>query len=163
LRADDIPRFGRLGVIASMQPYHLADDGRWAEKLIGAVRARGSYAFRSLLDSGAVLAFGSDWPVAPMDPLLGIWAAVTRRTTDGQRPGGWIPEQKIGVAEAIRAFTLGGAFAGFAERVKGSIEPGKLADMAVLSADILTIDPAEIEKTVVTTTIFDGRVIYRKE
>jgi len=158
----DIPRFGSLRVIASMQPYHAIDDGRWAEKRIGAERAKGAYAFRTLLDSGAVLAFGSDSPVAPMDPLMGIYAAVTRRTLDDLRPGGWVPEQKIGVAEAIRAFTLGAAYASFEEGVKGSIEPGKFADVAVLSADILAIPPADIEKTRVEMTIFDGRVIYQR-
>ena len=101
--SDDIPRFARSRVIASMQPYHCADDGRWAEKRIGAERAKGTYAFRSLLDAGAVLAFGTDWNVAPLDPLQGIAAAVTRRTLDGKHPAGWVPEQKITVAEAVRA------------------------------------------------------------
>lgn len=162
LRPEDVPLFGKLGVIASMQPYHLIDDGRWAENRIGAERARGSYAFRSLLESGAVLAFGSDWHVAPMQPLMGIYAAVTRATLDGERPGGWIPEQKIGVAEAIRAFTMGSAYASFDEGEKGSIEPGKLADLVVLSDDILSIAPAAIAKARVEVTIFDGRVIYRR-
>ena len=128
LRMEDIPRFGKLHVIASMQPYHCIDDGRWAEKRIGPERAKSSYAFRSLLDSGAVLAFGSDWDVAPMEPLMGIYAAATRRTLDGRHPGGWVPEQKISVAEAIRAYTMGSAYASFTEKIKGSIEPGKLAD-----------------------------------
>jgi predicted amidohydrolase YtcJ len=163
LRAQDIARFGKLRVIASMQPYHAIDDGRWAEKRIGPERARGTYAFRSLLDSGAVLAFGSDWDVAPMQPLMGIYAAATRRTLDDKHPGGWVPEQKISVAEAIRAYTMGSAYASFNERIKGSIEPGKLADMVVLSDDILEIPPAEIEKTRVVATIFDGKVIYRRE
>jgi predicted amidohydrolase YtcJ len=163
LRAQDIARFGKLRVIASMQPYHAIDDGRWAEKRIGPERARGTYAFRSLLDSGAVLAFGSDWDVAPMQPLMGIYAAATRRTLDDKHPGGWVPEQKISVAEAIRAYTMGSAYASFNERIKGSIEPGKLADMVVLSDDILEIPPAEIEKTRVVATIFDGKVIYQRE
>jgi predicted amidohydrolase YtcJ len=162
LHPDDIARFGKLGVIASMQPYHAIDDGRWAEKRIGPERAKGAYAFRSLLDSGAVLAFGSDWQVAPMQPLMGIYAAATRATLDDLRPGGWIPEQKIGVAEAIRAFTMGGAYASFDEKVKGSIEPGKLADMAVLSRDILGINPADIQGARVEATIFDGKAIYRR-
>jgi len=162
LRMDDIARFGKLQVIASMQPYHCIDDGRWAEKRIGPERAKGTYAFRSLLDSGAVLAFGSDWPVAPMAPLMGIYAAATRRTLDGKRPDGWVPEQKITVAEAIRAYTMGSAYASFDDKIKGSIEAGKLADMAVVSDDLLTMPPAEIEKTRVETTIFDGRVIYRR-
>jgi predicted amidohydrolase YtcJ len=162
LRSDDIPRFGKLHVIASMQPYHCIDDGRWAEKRIGPERAKGTYAFRTLLDTGAVLAFGSDWPVAPMVPLVGIYAAVTRRTLDGKHPDGWVPEQKIGVTEAIRAYTMGSAYASFDDKIKGSIEPGKLADMVVVSEDILTAPPVEIEKARVETTIFDGKVIYRR-
>lgn len=162
LRAEEIPLFGKLGVVASMQPYHAIDDGRWAEDRIGAERARGSYAFRSLLDSGAVLAFGSDWYVAPLEPLMGIYAAVTRATLDGKRPEGWIPEQKIGVGEAIRAFTMGSAYASFEEDEKGSIEPGKLADMVVLSDDILSIAPEAIAKARVEITIFNGKVIYRR-
>jgi predicted amidohydrolase YtcJ len=162
LRMDDIPRFGKLHVIASMQPYHCIDDGRWAEKRIGPERAKGTYAFRALLDSGAVLAFGSDWDVAPMVPLMGIYAAATRRTLDGKHPDGWIPEQKISVAEAIRAYTMGSAYASFDEKIKGSIEPGKLADMVVVSDDILSIPAVEIEKTRVETTVFDGKVIYRR-
>jgi predicted amidohydrolase YtcJ len=162
LRAEDIPRFGKLHVIASMQPYHCIDDGRWAEKRIGPERAKGTYAFRALLDSGAVLAFGSDWDVAPMVPLMGIYAAATRRTLDGKHPNGWVPEQKISVAEAIRAYTMGSAYASFDEQIKGSIEPGKLADMVVVSDDILSMPAAEIEKTRVETTVFDGKVIYRR-
>jgi predicted amidohydrolase YtcJ len=162
LRMEDIPRFGKLHVIASMQPYHSIDDGRWAEKRIGPERAKGTYAFRALLDSGAVLAFGSDWDVAPMAPLMGIYAAATRRTLDGKRPDGWVPEQKITVAEAIRAYTMGSAYASFDEKIKGSIEPGKLADMVVVSDDILSIPAVEIEKTRVETTVFDGKAIYRR-
>ena len=162
LRLAEMVRFSRQRVIASMQPYHAIDDGRWAENRIGPVRAKGTYAFRSLLDAGAILAFGSDWFVAPMDPLMGIYAAVTRRTLDGKHPGGWIPEQKITVAEAIRAFTMGSAYASFDEKLKGSIEVGKLADLVVLSDDILKIDPVLIEKARVTMTIFDGRVIYER-
>ena len=162
LRMEDIPRFGKLHVIASMQPYHCIDDGRWAEKRIGPERAKGTYAFRALLDSGAVLAFGSDWDVAPMQPLMGIYAAATRRTLDGKHPNGWVPEQKITVAEAIRAYTMGSAYASFDEKIKGSIEPGKLADMVVVSDDILSIPAVEIEKTRVETTVFDGKVIYHR-
>lgn len=160
LTAADIPRFGKLRVVASMQPYHCIDDGRWAEKRIGPERAKGTYAFRTLLDTGAALAFGSDWPVAPMEPLKGIYAAVTRRTLDGKRPEGWVPEQKISVAEAIHAYTMGAAYASFDEQIKGSIEPGKLADLVVLSDDILTIDPVKIWNTSVQMTVFDGKVIY---
>jgi hypothetical protein len=161
LRPEEIKRFGSQRVIASMQPYHAIDDGRWAENRIGPERAKGTYAFRSLIDAGAVLAFGSDWFVAPMEPLMGIYGAVTRRTLDGKRPQGWVPEQKITVAEAVRAYTLGSAYASFDEKIKGSIEVGKLADMAVLSDDIFKIDPVEIGKVKVVITVFDGRVIYK--
>ncbi len=154
----DIPRFAQLHVIASMQPYHCIDDGRWAEKRIGPERAKTTYAFRSLLDAGTILAFGSDWDVAPMSPIMGIYAAVTRRTLDGKHPDGWIPEQKITVAEAVHAYTMGSAYASFEEKIKGSIEPGKLADLAVLSDDIFTIDPVRIADTKVYMTIFDGQI-----
>jgi predicted amidohydrolase YtcJ len=163
LRPEEIKRFGAERVIASMQPYHAIDDGRWAENRIGPNRAKGTYAFRSLLDAGATLAFGSDWFVAPMEPLMGIYAAVTRRTLDSRRPQGWVPEQKITVAEAVRAFTMGSAYASGDEKVKGSIEVGKLADLVVLSADIFKIDPVEIEKAKVVMTIFDGKVIYQRK
>jgi hypothetical protein len=163
LRGDDIGRFGKLHVIASMQPYHCIDDGRWAEKRIGSERAKGAYAFRSLLDTGAILAFGSDWAVAPLDPILGIYAAVTRITLDGKHPDGWIPEQKISVDDALRAYTLGSAYASFDERIKGSIESDKLADIVVLSDDILTIAPEQIRNVRVELTIFDGRVVYRRQ
>ena len=162
LRAQDISRFGRDHVIASMQPYHAIDDGRWAEKRIGHERAKTTYAFRSLLDSGATLAFGTDWTVAPLDPMLSIYAAVTRRTLDGKHPGGWIPEQKISVEEAVRAYTVGSAFAEFQEKEKGTIVPGMLADLVILSRDIFKIDPKEIEKAKVVTTIMDGRVVYER-
>ncbi|MGI8960988.1 MAG: amidohydrolase [Bryobacteraceae bacterium] len=160
LIAADIPRFGRLHVIASMQPYHCIDDGRWAEKRIGPERAKTTYAFRSLLDSGATLAFGSDWDVAPMNVLMGIYGAVTRRTLDGKHPGGWVPEQKITVEEAVRAYTKGSAYASFDEKIKGSIEPGKLADLVVLSDDIFSIDPIKIADAKVWMTIFDGRIVF---
>ncbi len=160
LRPQDIPRFGRGKIIASMQPYHGADDGRWAEKRIGTERAKGTYAFRSLLDSGATLAFGSDWTVAPLDPMQGIAAAVTRRTLDGRHPNGWVPEQKISVEEAVRAYTFGSAYAEFADHAKGSITPGKLADIVMLDRDIFAIDPTEIEKTRAVLTIMDGRIVF---
>ena len=159
LQAVDIPRFAKDQVIASMQPYHCIDDGRWAEKRIGPERAKTTYAFRSLLDAGATLAFGSDWDVAPMKPLLGIYAAVTRRTLDGKHPDGWVPEQKITVAEAVRAYTMGSAYASFDEKIKGSIEPGKLADLVVLKDDIFSMEPAELSKAKVYMTIFDGREV----
>ena len=160
LRPQDIPRFAHDHVIASMQPYHAIDDGRWAEKRIGPERTKTTYAFRSLLDSGATLAFGTDWTVAPLDPLLTIYAAVTRRTLDGKNPNGWIPEQAISVDEAVRAYTVGSAFAEFQENEKGTITPGKLADVVMLSRDIFKTDPKEIEKVKVVLTIMDGRVVY---
>ena len=160
LRASEIPRFGKEKVIASMQPYHAADDGRWCEKRIGPERAKGTYAFRTLLDTGAVLAFGSDWTVAPLDPLTGIKAAVTRQTLDGKHPNGWVPEQKITLDEAIRAYTAGSAYAEFGEKVKGTITPGKLADLVMLDRDIYSADPSEIDKAKVVLTIMDGRVVY---
>jgi predicted amidohydrolase YtcJ len=160
LLAADIPRFAQLHVVASMQPYHCIDDGRWAEKRIGPERAKTTYAFRSLLDSGATLAFGSDWDVAPMSPLMGIYGAATRRTLDGKHPDGWVPEQKITVEEAVRAYTMGSAYASFDEKIKGSIEPGKLADLIVLSDDIFAIDPVKIADTHVEMTIFDGQVVF---
>jgi predicted amidohydrolase YtcJ len=163
LRPADIPRFAQLHVIASVQPYHAIDDGRWADKRIGAERVKTTYAFRSLLDSGTVLAFGSDWFVAPMSPLMGIYAASTRRTLDGKHPEGWVPEQKISVAEAVHAYTVGSAYAAMEERVKGSLEPGKLADLAVLSEDIFKLDPIEIQNTKVDLTIFDGKIIFERE
>jgi len=159
----DIPRFANLHVIASMQPYHAIDDGRWAEKRIGPERVKTTYAFRSLLDAGATLAFGSDWFVAPMSPMEGIYAAVTRRTLDGKHPEGWVPQQKISVAEAVHAYTIGSAYASLEDRMKGSIEPGKLADIAVLSEDIFHIDPAEIQSVRVDVTIFDGKVIFERK
>lgn len=161
-RAGDIPRMRAQGVVASMQPYHAIDDGRWAEKRIGAERAKGTYAFRSLLDAGAVLAFGSDWAVAPIEPLMGIYAAATRRTLDGAHPDGWVPEQKISVAEAVRAYTAGSAYAERREAVKGTLEPGKLADLVVLSADIFAIDPVAIADTRVDLTMLGGKVVYRR-
>jgi predicted amidohydrolase YtcJ len=162
LRPQDIARFARDGVIASMQPYHAIDDGRWAEKRIGKERAKTTYAFRSLLDNKAVLAFGTDWTVAPLDPMLTVYAAVTRCTLDGKNANGWVPEQKISVEEAMRAYTVGSAFAEFQDQVKGTITPGKLADLVILSGDIFKIDPNEIEKVKVVLTIVDGRVVYEQ-
>lgn len=156
----DIPRFGQLGVIPSMQPYHAIDDGRWAETVIGPERARGTYAFRSLEETGAKLAFGSDWFVAPPTPLEGIYAAVTRRTLDDRNPGGWVPAQKITVEDALRAYTVGGAYASFEEAEKGSLAPGKLADVVVLDRDLTTIAPETIRDARVLYTIVGGRVVF---
>lgn len=160
LRMEDIPRFGKLGVIASMQPTHAIDDGRWAWKRLDAKRLKGTYAFRSLLDSGAVLAFGTDSPVASLNPLIGIYAAATRRTLDDKNPNGWIPEQKISVEEAMRAYTYGSAYAEYQEKVKGTIAPGMLADMVILSDDIFTMDPVKIADVHVVKTIVGGKVVY---
>jgi hypothetical protein len=157
----DLDRFRDLGVIASMQPYHAIDDGRWAEKKIGSERAKTTYAFRSLLDRGVRLAFGSDWDVAPLAPIQGIYAAVTRRTLDGLHPGGWVPEQKITVEEALRAYTANAAYAAFEEREKGRIAPGFLADVVVLERDLFEIPPEEIAAVKVALTIVGGRVVYR--
>ena len=160
MRPQDFARFGKLGIIASMQPYHAIDDGRWAEKRLGHERARWSYAWRSMLDAGAPLAFGSDWPVAPLSPILGIYAAVTRATLDGKHPDGWFPEQRLTVEEALRAYTQGSAYAAFQENEKGSIAPGKLGDVVVLSDDLFTIPPAKIKDAHVVMTIVGGRIVY---
>jgi predicted amidohydrolase YtcJ len=163
LRRDDIYRFAEIGVIASVQPYHCIDDGVWAEKRIGQERIKTTHVYHSLIKSGAVVAFGTDWPVAPLNPLLGIYAAVTRRTVDGKNPNGWIPEEKISVEDAIKCYTLNAAYSSFEEKEKGSVEIGKLADFVVLSDDILTIDPVKIKDVVVEMTVFDGEIIYDKE
>ncbi len=161
LNADLIKRFASDKIIASMQPYHAIDDGRWAWKRLDEKRLKGTYAFRSLLDAGAHLAFGTDWYVAPLNPMFGIYAAVTRRTTDDKNPNGWIPEQKISVEEAVRAYTYGSAYAEFQENAKGSLAVGKLADFVVLSDDIFTINPVEIRNTKVLTTVVDGKIVYQ--
>lgn len=160
IRPGDFATFAALGVIASMQPYHAIDDGRWAEKRIGSERCKTTYAFRTLLDHKVRLAFGSDWTVAPLDPLAGLYAAVTRRTLDGKNPGGWYPEQKITLAEAIEAYTLGSAYAEFAEAEKGTITPGKLADLVVLDTDLFRVAPERIREAKVRMTIVGGRVVY---
>jgi hypothetical protein len=159
----DIARFGKLGVIASMQPYHTIDDGRWAEALIGPERSETSYAFRSLLDHGGRLAFGSDWPVAPATPIEGIYAAVTRRTLDGKHPDGWVPQQRISVEEALRAYTIDAAYAGFSEKSLGSLTPGKLADLVILDRDLFTMPANEISSAHVVTTIVGGKVAYERD
>ena len=155
-----IRRFAAAGVIASMQPAHAADDGRWAESRIGATRTAMAYPFRSLLDAGASVTFGSDWPVASLDPIRGIVAAVTRQTIDGKNAAGWIPEQKVNVEEALRCYTAANAWATFSEKEVGAIAPGMLADLAVLSGDLFSVAPEEIERVTVEMTIFDGRVVY---
>jgi predicted amidohydrolase YtcJ len=162
LAPEDIPRFGQLRIIPSMQPYHAIDDGRWAERVIGPERARGTYAFRALIDEQASLAFGSDWFVAPPTPIEGIYAAVTRRTLDGQHPDGWRPEQKITVEEALVAYTLGGAFASFEEAQKGRIKPGLLADLTLIDKDLRSLPPADIRTARVTRTIVGGRTVFER-
>jgi len=159
LRPEDIPRFGALGVIPSMQPYHAIDDGRWAEKLIG-LRIRTTYAFRSLLDTNAPLIFGSDWFVAPPTPLEGIYAAVTRRTLDDLNPQGWVPEEKISVEEALVAYTRSAARAAFAENDVGILKEGFLADFVVLDRDLTAIAPEEIRDARVIATVVAGKVVY---
>src|SRR5688500_1696540 len=156
----DLPRFGQLGVVASMLPYHAIDDGRWANKVIGAERAKGTYAFRSLRDAGATLAFGSDWFVAPPPPLEGIYAAVTRRTLDDKHPGGWVPEQKITVEDALRAYTYGSAYAGFDDAERGVLKPGALADFAMIDQDVTRLPPERIRQARVVLTAVGGRLVF---
>lgn len=158
-----IKRFASDKVIASMQPFHAIDDGRWAYKRLDEKRLKGTYAFRSLLDAGANLAFGTDWFVAPLNPMFGVYAAVTRRTLDDKNPNGWIPEQKITVEEAVRAYTYGSAYAEFQETVKGTIAVGKLADFVILSDDIFSINPVEIRNVKVLRTVVDGNVVYQAD
>lgn len=162
VRLEDLKRFASQNVVASMQPFHIIDDGRWAWKRLDEKRLKGTYAFRTILDSGGVLAFGSDSPVAPINPLWGVYGAVTRRTLDDKNPGGWIPEQKISVEEAVRAFTWGSAYAEFQENWKGTLEPGKLADFVILSHDIFTIDPVRIREVTVLKTVVDGKIVFEK-
>ena len=163
IAAKDMPRFAALGVIPSMQPYHAIDDGRWADKLIGADRASRTYAFRSLLDSKAQLAFGSDWFVAPPRPMEGVYAAVTRRTLDDRNPDGWVPSQKITVEEALRAYTRAGAYAAFNEKNRGTLEVGKLADFAILERDITTMPPSQIRGVRVIRTVVGGRSVFERQ
>ena len=156
----DFDRFAALGVIAAVQPYHAIDDGRWAERRIGPERIKTTYPFRTFLDKGVRLALGSDWPVAPLSPLLGIYAAVTRATLDGKHPDGWVPAEKITVEDAVRAYTAGSAYAEFADTEKGTLTPGSLADLVILSEDIFSIAPARIRDVKVRTTVVGGRVVY---
>lgn len=160
LLRNDIVRLAALGVLASMQPYHAIDDGRWAEKRIGPERIKTTYAFRSLLDAKAHLMFGSDWTVAPLSPLLGIYAAVTRRTLDGRYPEGWQPQEKISVEDALRAYTSSNAYGAFMERELGSLAQGKRADLVVLSQNILKLDPRRIPEVQVDYTVIGGEIVY---
>jgi len=168
IHPDDFKRFGELKLIAEVQPYHCIDDMRWMEERIGWERSRGAYAFRSLLAGGAALSFGSDWPGTnasyyPINPLLGIYAAVTRQTVRGQPSAGWFPEQSVTLEEAIRFFTLNNAYATFEENIKGSITEGKLADLVVLDRDILSRPPQELLETQVLYTLFDGKIVYENK
>jgi predicted amidohydrolase YtcJ len=160
MAARDFERFAKLHVIASVQPYQAIDDGRWAEARIGHDRASRTYAFKTFLDHGVRLAFGTDWPVAPLDPLLTLYAATTRATLDGKHSQGWFPEQKIGIQQAIAAYTLGSAYAEFQERDKGSIEPGKLADLVLLSEDVLAIPAEAIRGVHVLKTWVGGEQVF---
>jgi len=156
----DFDRFASLHVIASVQPYHAIDDGRWAERRIGPERIKTTYAFRTLLDKGVTLALGTDWTVAPLDPMKTLYAAITRATLDGKNPGGWVPEQKIKLSEAVEAYTMGSAYAEFQEKEKGSIAPGKLADMVLLSDDIFQIDSTKIQDVTAELTMVGGKVVW---
>ena len=164
---DDFKRLGELGVIAEVQPFHLSDDMRWMEERIGHERCKGAYAFKSILDSGATLSFGTDWPGTaaaeyPINPMFGIHAAVNRQTLTGEPESGWFPEEKITIENAIKAYTLNTAYANFEEDIKGSIEVGKLADLAVLSQNLLEISPDDILKTEVLYTIVGGKIVYER-
>lgn len=161
VRFEDILRFAKLGVVASVQPYHCIDDGVWAEKRIGD-RIKYTHPYKSFLDANVKTCFGSDWPVAPLNAIYGIYAATTRRTLDDNNPNGWIPEQKISVEDAIRCYTINNAYAAFEENIKGSIEVGKLADLVVLSDDIFSINPVKIKDVKVDMTVFDGKIIYMR-
>ena len=156
-----IPRFARLKVIPSMQPYHAIDDGRWAYKRLDNARLKGTYAFKSLLDAGAPLTFGSDWTVAPLKPLEGIYAAVTRRTLDDKNPGGWYPGEKISVEQAVKCYTVNNAYAGFQENKLGMLKKGLLADFVVLDQDIFEIVPEKIKDVKVVQTIVDGKEVHK--
>jgi predicted amidohydrolase YtcJ len=160
VRAADKPRFAALGVIASIQPSHCIDDMRWAEKRIGRDRSVIAYNFESFVDAGARIAFGTDWYVEPLNPMLGLYAAVTRQFTDGTPPGGWFPDEKITMAQAVEFYTLGSAYAEFQEKDKGSITEGKLADMVLLSRDVFSIPPREILDTKAVLTIVGGRIVH---
>jgi hypothetical protein len=161
IHPDDIPRLAQLGVIASMQPVHIMDDWPVADRVWGHERSRTAYALRSLLSAGTHLALGSDCPVAPLNPLLGIQAAVLRQGEKGEPRDGWYPEERLTVAEAVRGYTMGAAYAVGLEDVLGSITPGKLADLVVLDRDIFEIEPVEIASVKPTMTIFDGLVVYQ--
>ncbi|HEX5702837.1 MAG TPA: amidohydrolase [Pyrinomonadaceae bacterium] len=167
LAAKDFKRLGPLRIVAEVQPFHLSDDMRWMEERIGAERSKGAYAFKSIQASGAVLSFGTDWPGTsaseyPINPMLGLYAAVTRQTTNGKPDAGWFPDERISIQDAIRAYTYNTAYANFEETIKGSIEVGKLADLTVLSRNLLRIPPKDILTTEVVYTIVNGRIVYQR-
>jgi predicted amidohydrolase YtcJ len=161
ITVDAIARYAKLQVIPSMQPYHAIDDGKWAAKRLDSDKLKRTYMFRSLLDAKAGVTFGSDWPVAPLDPITGIYAAVTRRTLDDKNPGGWFPEQKISVEQALRCYTVNNAWAGFLENKTGRLKAGMLADFTVLSEDLLTIAPEKIQETKILLTTVNGKEVYK--
>lgn len=161
LSAEDIHRFGALNVVASMQPSHCIEDMRWAEHRLGTQRCMYAYAWRSLKDAGARLAFGTDWPVSPLNPMIGLYAAVTRRDTTGYPPGGWFPQQRLTIEEAIEAYTRGSAYAEFKEDQKGMLESGLLADIVVLDRNLVKVPPREILDTKVVYTILGGKIVYQ--
>jgi predicted amidohydrolase YtcJ len=161
----DFKRLGKLGVVAEVQPFHLSDDMRWMEERIGHERSKGAYAFKSIKESGAVLCFGTDWPGTsaseyPINPMLGLYAAVTRQTLTGEPAGGWFPEQRLSMEDAVRAYTYNTAYANFEEKIKGSIEVHKVADLVVLTTNLLRASPREILDTKVVMTIVAGKVVY---
>lgn len=160
LHAEDIPRFAQLGVIASVQPTHCTSDMRWIAERVGEERARYAYAWASLARSGAVVASGSDFPVEHHDPLLGFYAAVTRQNLEGMPPGGWHAEQRMTRTQALRSMTIDAAYAAFAERDRGSVEPGKAADFVVLDTDVMTCDPGEIPRARVLRTVIAGETVF---
>jgi predicted amidohydrolase YtcJ len=160
IAAKDFDRFAALKVIASVQPYHAIDDGRWAERRIGPERIKTTYAFRTLLDKGVRVAFGTDWPVAPLNPMLSLYAAVTRATLAGRNPNGWVPEQRVAIGDAVAAYTRTAAFAEFQERDKGTIARGKLADLVILTDDVLNLPPEKIKDVRVLMTLVGGKVVY---
>ena len=160
MASKDFARFAEMNVIASVQPYHAIDDGRWAERRIGSERAKTTYAFRTFLDHGVHLALGTDWSVAPLNPMLTLYAATTRATLDGAHPDGWVPEQKISIEEALTAYTAGSAYAEFQEQEKGTLARGMLADLVVLSDDILAIAPERIKDVKVTLTMVGGKIVF---
>jgi predicted amidohydrolase YtcJ len=164
VKADDIPRFAKLGVLPSMQPIH-ADPGTvdvWS-KAVGEERLPRSFAWNSLLTSGATLVYGADWPACiSVNPMRGLHSAVNRKTMDGQPPNGWVPEQKISIADAMKAYTVNSAYGSFDEKQKGKLLPGYLADLVVLSQDLFTIPTMDIYKTEVLTTIVDGKTVFQR-